>query len=205
VVHLDTLGMRERILEVATRLFVAQGYDGISMREIADACGMSKAGLYYHFKDKEDLFLAILNENLDELSVILDDIEAQPGTVREKITRFVRAVFTRLPIEHRAIIRLAGQEIGKIRPDLRESFNRRYQEQFIGRLGRLFLQGVQEGDLRDIDPMLGVWGLLGLMYPFINPWHPVSSDAPHAGAVESVEPVIDFIVTLYFDGVARHG
>jgi AcrR family transcriptional regulator len=49
-----------RIIEEATCLFVASGYCGISMREIAEAVGISKAGLYYHFRDKEDLFLAIL-------------------------------------------------------------------------------------------------------------------------------------------------
>ena len=54
----------ERIAEEATRLFVANGYHGVSMREIAEAVGISKAGLYYHFRDKEDLFIAILTANL---------------------------------------------------------------------------------------------------------------------------------------------
>jgi AcrR family transcriptional regulator len=205
VAHLDTLGMRERILEMATRLIVARGYDGISMREIADACGMSKAGLYYHFKDKEDLFLAILSGNLDELAVILNEIEAQAGTVREKFTQFVLAVFTRLPVEHRAMIRLAGQEMDKIRPELRAAFGLRYQEQFIGRLAALYAQGIRAGELRDMNPALGVWGLLGLMYPFFNPWHSGSEGARHPESASAVDPIIDFIVSMYFDGVARHG
>ena len=58
---------RERIIAEATRLFVAFGYHRISMREIAEATGISKAGLYYHFRDKEELILEILHSNLVEI------------------------------------------------------------------------------------------------------------------------------------------
>ena len=54
--------LRQQILAKATSLFVVYGFNGVSMREIAAEAGLSKAGLYYHFKDKRDLFLAILNQ-----------------------------------------------------------------------------------------------------------------------------------------------
>jgi AcrR family transcriptional regulator len=50
---------RERILDVAERLFVQQGYDKTSLREIASEMGFSKAALYYHFASKEDILLAL--------------------------------------------------------------------------------------------------------------------------------------------------
>ena len=50
---------RERILDVALDLFVTQGYDGTSLREIAEQLGVTKAALYYHFKSKEDILLAL--------------------------------------------------------------------------------------------------------------------------------------------------
>jgi AcrR family transcriptional regulator len=196
VVNLETLGMRERILEMGTRLFVSQGYDGISMREIADACGISKAGLYYHFKDKEDLFLAILSENLGELSTIINELESQPASTRERVSQFVRAVFIRLPPDHRAIIRLAGQELDKVRPELRVGFDRKYNEQFVGRLAGWLALGIQSGELRQVDPQLAVWALLGLMYPFFNPKHPTQE--------EKTEQIAGFIETVFFEGVGRH-
>src|SRR5512133_1460915 len=63
--------MRVRIMNQAANLFVTSGYAGISMREIAEAVGVSKAGLYYHFKDKEDLFIEILKDNLEEIGRIV--------------------------------------------------------------------------------------------------------------------------------------
>src|ERR1700733_12322854 len=50
---------RERILDVALDLFVTQGYDGTSLREVAEQLGVTKAALYYHFKSKEDILLAL--------------------------------------------------------------------------------------------------------------------------------------------------
>ncbi|MCB0152930.1 MAG: helix-turn-helix transcriptional regulator, partial [Caldilineaceae bacterium] len=57
---LETVDSRAAILAAAQRLFVERGYRGISMREIAEAVGMTKAALYYHFRDKEQLFVALL-------------------------------------------------------------------------------------------------------------------------------------------------
>jgi AcrR family transcriptional regulator len=50
---------RERILDVALDLFIDQGYDKTSLREIADRLGFTKAALYYHFERKEDILLAL--------------------------------------------------------------------------------------------------------------------------------------------------
>jgi len=52
-------GTRERILEVALDLFVEQGFEKTSLREIAERVGVTKAALYYHFESKDDLLLAL--------------------------------------------------------------------------------------------------------------------------------------------------
>jgi len=50
---------RERILEVASDLFIEQGYDATSLREIAEKIGVTKAALYYHFTNKQDILRAL--------------------------------------------------------------------------------------------------------------------------------------------------
>jgi AcrR family transcriptional regulator len=51
---------RARILEVARRRFTEQGYEGTSLREIADDLGVTKAALYYHFQSKDEIMVALL-------------------------------------------------------------------------------------------------------------------------------------------------
>jgi AcrR family transcriptional regulator len=55
----DPASTRERILDVALDLFSDQGYDGTSLREIAERLGVTKAALYYHFASKEDILMAL--------------------------------------------------------------------------------------------------------------------------------------------------
>jgi AcrR family transcriptional regulator len=50
---------RERILDVALDLFIVQGFDGTSLREIAERLGFTKAALYYHFASKDDILMAL--------------------------------------------------------------------------------------------------------------------------------------------------
>ncbi|MBE0697843.1 MAG: TetR/AcrR family transcriptional regulator [Anaerolineaceae bacterium] len=194
---MDAIGMRERILELAAPLFVSHGYDGISMREIADASGISKAGLYYHFQDKEQLFLEILKENLSLLEGVIAAADRETGGGRAKVAYFVRYVFQQIPSTQRAIIRLANQEMGKVSPAARAEFDSRYKARFIDPLAAFFGAGTRSGEFRAIDPHLAVWGLLGLMYPFFNP--------DHAWQHSSDERVVDFILTTYFEGVNAHG
>ncbi len=67
---------RERILKVANELFIEQGYEGTSLREIADRLDITKAALYYHFRSKEEI-LATLLEPFDVLiNELLERLEA---------------------------------------------------------------------------------------------------------------------------------
>ncbi|MFH5181230.1 TetR/AcrR family transcriptional regulator [Paenibacillus sp. TAB 01] len=58
---------RERILEEARQLFAEHGYHTLTMRSIAKAMGYSHGALYYHFKEKAELFYALVNKDFHML------------------------------------------------------------------------------------------------------------------------------------------
>lgn len=80
---------RERILDVSLRLFTEQGYDGTSLREIAEELGVTKAALYYHFKTKEEILESLLATMIGEASALADWAEQQPpgDATRDAILR----------------------------------------------------------------------------------------------------------------------
>jgi AcrR family transcriptional regulator len=190
----EALVSREKIMDDATRLWVQSGYASISMREIAEACGMSKAGLYYHFKDKEDLLLAVLKEHLKLMESALDSCKCAGKGIRAKITFFVDTILA-MPPEKRAIIRLASQEMSHLSTQIRENFNIIYYQSFIGRVEDLLSEGIKNGELRPMDVKVGVWILLGMMYPFFNN----SQNQLQSGNVR------DTILSVFFEGTLQHG
>lgn len=79
----------EQIIRIATRLFARRGYEGTSLRDIADEAKITKAALYYHFPNKEALYQRIV---LDALRALIETvraaIEATP-TPLEKVRQFM--------------------------------------------------------------------------------------------------------------------
>jgi len=65
----DVEGIESRLLDVALREFVQHGYGGTSMRRIVNVAGISKTTLYSRFSSKEQLFRAIMRQQIDRLSV----------------------------------------------------------------------------------------------------------------------------------------
>ena len=58
--------LRRAILDAAREAFVRDGYEGVSMRKLAERIGCSHANLYLHFKDKEALFDCLVQESFDQ-------------------------------------------------------------------------------------------------------------------------------------------
>ena len=184
--------VREVILHQSARLFVDRGYHGLSMRELAEAVGVSKAGLYYHFRDKEDLFMAVLTSNLDRIELVINQARKAP-TTRLRIEQMVQAIFQRAP-EQRAMIRLASQEMDHLSVAARAEFSRLYHEKFIGQVEAIISDGVQNGELQRMNPVLATWLLLGMMYPFFY--------SAHAGEMTSFDETTELMLKIFFDGAA---
>lgn len=60
---------RRRVLDAAAQLFVAQGYSGTTLRQIASKAGIKAGSIYHHFDSKETLFVAVLD---DGIAVMID-------------------------------------------------------------------------------------------------------------------------------------
>jgi AcrR family transcriptional regulator len=73
---------RSRLVDVATRLFAAAGYEGTSIEEVLAESGMSRGSLYHHFPGKEALFLAVMEEvGIRTAQPVLDAMAAAPDPV----------------------------------------------------------------------------------------------------------------------------
>jgi AcrR family transcriptional regulator len=70
---------RRRILDVALELFVEQGYDRTSLREIAERLGFSKAALYYHYKAKDDILLSLADSLMADLEAVIERVSGEPA------------------------------------------------------------------------------------------------------------------------------
>ncbi|HTU89945.1 MAG TPA: TetR/AcrR family transcriptional regulator [Gemmataceae bacterium] len=80
----------EHILEAAARLFGERPYHEVRMEDIAAKAGVSKGGIYLKFKDKEDLYLALILHSLQRLHQAVQSMIAPLHSPEEKLATVVR-------------------------------------------------------------------------------------------------------------------
>ncbi|KEF33741.1 MULTISPECIES: TetR/AcrR family transcriptional regulator [Deinococcus] len=183
---------RARILTEAARLFVASGYHGVSMREVAAAVGVTKPALYHHYADKEALFLAMLEGTLAGLARLVAHAQAQVG-VRAQLETLVSDLLASAP-EQRVGLQLAS-ELRHVSPERRAAFENDYRRVWMGGLGKLIEAAAARGELRDdLPPPVLTRALLALLYPLVT-------GAPPSDPVGTARGLL----TIYLDGAAGPG
>jgi AcrR family transcriptional regulator len=96
---------RAEILDAAERIFVECGYEGATIRKIADDVGLSSTALYMHFRDKSQILAEICRTAFAELTVLTAQIEADAAPVEIKMRRMMEA-YARFGLENPNAYRL---------------------------------------------------------------------------------------------------
>jgi len=78
--------LREKILDAARELFITDGYEGVSMRKVAEKIEYSPTAIYIHFTDKEDLFRQLCQEDFAKLAEVFQ----QGGEISDPVERLRR-------------------------------------------------------------------------------------------------------------------
>ncbi len=141
---------RQEIVDVAAELFLERGYQGTSMSLVSQRLGGSKATLYGYFKSKEDLLLAVLEE---EVARTAEEVYSEmPGAdIREFLRRTgLRYLRERLGARHARLFRIVASlpeesSVGR-------NFHQRAIVPSTQRLGELVAELIEQGVLRSGNP-----------------------------------------------------
>lgn len=145
------LGKRAAILDVAKRLFSQNGFDGVSMDQIAAEAGVSKLTVYSHFGDKESLFSSAIRAKCEEQmpsTLFLADLE---GDLREQLTTIARAFFALVTSEESIAMHRMMMMPGTGDSHVRELFWQAGPQQVKDAFGEFLRARVARGELQVTD------------------------------------------------------
>lgn len=143
----DVADFRERLCEVAARLFAEKGPQGVTMRELASALGVSAMTPYRYFHDKDDILAAVRARAFDRFSDALEKAYARPGSTLER-AHAKRVAYVRFALEEPASYRLMfdlPQATEGDYPDLVRAMERA-RVQMTDHVQALVAEGVLSGD-----------------------------------------------------------
>ena len=129
---------RNEILDVAERLFCANGYDNTSTNDILAEIGIARGTLYYHFKNKEDILDAMIDRILDEILRKARDIalnESMP--VLDRLTRTVLAA--------NVDTKTGDMILEQVHKPQNALMHAKMQEKLLSRLIPLFVKIIEDG------------------------------------------------------------
>jgi len=143
---------RECILRAAARLYAIQGFEGTSMRDIAEAAGVTKPLIFYHFESKERLYASLLNEALAACKMGGREILGSPSlTATEKLKLFLAS--------HVAVLRdrpevfAFAHDLLTLSRDQPLGFDYRTEgRELFAQITRVIEEGQASGEFRQADP-----------------------------------------------------
>jgi AcrR family transcriptional regulator len=144
---------RERLLDAARTVFAASGFHGASVEEIAAAAGFSTGALYSNFDGKEDLFLALMEREIDEHAREIAAAVAARPSVAERAAGGARQWMAMIEREPELVLLFTefwayGVREPQVRPKIAARFS-----QVREMLTRLIADGVREFDLELAIPV----------------------------------------------------
>lgn len=160
---------RDRILDRALRLASAEGLEGVSLGRLAEDVGMSKSGLFAHFRSKEELELAVISTAVARFT----EIVVRPALTKPRGEPRVRALFDRwLAWESHetmpggCVFVQLGSELHERPGPTREALVRAQQD-WLKSMERAARIAVDEQHFRsDLDPALFAFQLHGIQFSY---------------------------------------
>ena len=172
------------IYRVAAEIMCQKGYEATSMNDIADAVGLTKAGIYHYIRGKEHLLFQIMSYGMDMVDEDVITPARQIGDAEERLRTIVERHVRRI-LEVGGAVTILLEEMPALSPAHRRTIRSRKRSYF--ELIRQTLDKLStEGKLRDVNVTVATFNLLG-MINWISRWY--RSD----GKLKPHEVVRDFL------------
>lgn len=181
-----------QILETAARIFCEKGFDKASMEDVADAVGLTKAGLYHHIGSKDELLFAIMSYGMDlfeekvlnRVMTIADPLDRLKAALRGHVLLVIRD----RPKEVTVIL----HETNALKGRFRDRIDAR-KKRYIKFLEKTFREMIKSGAARRVDPSAAAFAMLG-MINWIYQWY-------RPGGRLNDEAVADALSDVFLGGI----
>lgn len=185
---------REAIIEKSMEIFARFGYKKTTMDDIANACHIGKATLYYYFKNKEDVFQSVMDKELEIFQQRITEAISKEETPQNKFRAYIMTKIIRI------------KEIIINYPTIKDEYLEQYAFIEQGRrnftnfeiqtLKDILDEGIRKGIFKDTDTkttaMVLVYAIKGLEYPWT-----VEQD------IIDIEKAVELMLPVLFKGIER--
>ncbi|WP_396910536.1 TetR/AcrR family transcriptional regulator [Mycolicibacterium sp.] len=180
---------RERVMQVALQMFLANGYAGTSLKAVADELGVSPPALYWYFPSKEDLYSSVIEQAMqDFLKYVRDSITDSDPVF--KLSQLVRAHVTwqlqqsevAQAFDLTMTIKGRSTEI----PESRLAPIRKLEHDYVEQVRSILREGAEQGVFAVDDYVTTAFAII-TMCEYVNTWYNASGPLSVAAVANRYE------------------
>ena len=131
------LKTKQKILDVAMQVFSTYGYEGASIRAIAKAAGISIGGVYLYFRNKEELYLNLIKDRIEEQVLTTKEAVSYAGSPEDGLRTFL-SLHLEYGVKNKELILINIREHGY-------AFGREIKRKFLRSQIELLMKVLDEG------------------------------------------------------------
>jgi AcrR family transcriptional regulator len=164
----DKQATRQRLLDAAETIFADKGYHGAVVDDIIQASDSSKGGFYFHFPNKEAIFLALIDALTPRLEAAVDraiGAESDPVAQLDAALRTALETFSR----HRALSKILLVEAVGLGHGFDEKLMR-VRARFAALIQRRLELAIQMGRIAPLDAEIAAWAWFGAINEIVVRW-----------------------------------
>jgi len=186
---------KQHLLETAEQLFTENGYQAVSIRDIAQASGVTNAALYYHFSSKEALFDEVLEYHADKLAQRMEQASMQASDTRGKL----KAILSEYAIqvsERRSMIFSLRRKPDKVNQEQVKKQHRFMVQRLLAPLENTLQAAIEQGELQRLAPDYSPASLL------VGLFHGMLQHRKNVNNFEVDTEDIELIIDIFWNGLA---
>lgn len=181
---------RKQLVDVARQLFAKNGINNTTMNDIAKASGKGRRTLYTYFKNKDDVYYAVIESELERLSDKLDELAAKDMRPQDKI---IELIYTHLSMIKETVIRNGNLRAEFFRNIwMVERVRKNFDDYEIQLFRKIYNDAKADGefDIDNVDLVADIthYCIKGLEVPFIY------GRLGHGLSVENSKPLVAKVV-----------
>ncbi|SIQ80384.1 transcriptional regulator, TetR family [Paenibacillus sp. RU4T] len=182
--------VRDLVLQAASVLFMEQGYEAVSLNQIAERCGVTKASVYYHFTSKPVLFTASVTDMLRKAKAGTERLLESGGTLRERLLRIAQVRLARSQhAEFETLMREASHWLtAEQKNEIREAEDHLHQL-----LAVHFRKALDAGEVKKGNPLLMAHLYTALLM--------IGNREAAQGMYGSIDELADQMMDLFWSGI----
>ncbi|MCG3160681.1 MAG: HTH-type transcriptional repressor KstR2 [Acidobacteria bacterium] len=181
----------DQIYYVAAKIFCDKGYDATSMSDIADAVGITKAGIYHYVKSKQDLLFAIMNFGMDRLETHVITPARAVADAEQRLRAIIRnhalLIISGSAPEGYSPLTVLNDEIAGLTPAHRRRVLQR-KRVYLDLMRDTLRQLKSEGKLKEVDATVAAFSMFGMLL-WLSRWYRPDGKLTGADVANEIEKI----------------